>query len=193
MKKGWTLTQETFDLLLNWLSPDKDQAGVAYENVRHGLIKLFTIRGCRNPEVLADETINRVISKLPTLINEYKGNQIYYFYSIANKVWLESRSPHQRREEQLDSLSHSKFLAVLPSSDDTNVQLDHLKDCLQTLSVENRELIIQYFAVEKSAKFEHRRLISEARGLNLNSLRIRVVRLKKQLRDCVINRMSVHT
>ena len=188
MKKGWTLTQEGFGVLLQWLSPDKDKAGDIYEGIRTGLIKLFLIRGCTNPELLADETINRVISKLPTIMSAYRGNPVHYFYSIANRVYLESRS-QRKKEEQLDAVSHQKFLVVSPSLNETDIQLDYLIDCLQQLSAEDRELIVQYFAVDKSAKFEHRRVMSEKKGLTLNSLRIKIVRLKKTLHSCVAKRL----
>ena len=59
MKKGWVLTQELFDTLLDWLDPDRERAGHRYETIRLRLIKIFTSRGCPEAEELADETINR--------------------------------------------------------------------------------------------------------------------------------------
>jgi DNA-directed RNA polymerase specialized sigma24 family protein len=189
MKKGWALTKEALDLLLEWLSADREKAGSLYEEIRSGLVRLFLIRGCRNPEVLADETINRVTLKLPTIIDRYEGDPIHYFYSIAKNVYLENRALQQKREEQLDTVLHSKFLVASSSSDDANIQLDYLKICLQELSVDDRDLIIEYFAVDKSAKFEHRRLMSERRGISLNGLRIRVLRSKKRLQECISTKM----
>ena len=186
MKKGWALTQEGLDLLLEWLSPDRDKAGFLYEEIRNGLTKLFLIRGCRSPEGLADETINRVILKLPTIIDRYEGDRTPYFYSVAKNIYLESRSPQHQREEQLDLVSHSRFLVTSSSPDYSSIRVDYLRMCLQELSVEDRELVIQYFAVDKSAKFEHRRLMSERHGITLNGLRIKVLRTKKRLQKCVL-------
>ena len=45
MKKGWVLTQELFDTLLDWLDPDRERAGQKYETIRLKLIKIFTSRG----------------------------------------------------------------------------------------------------------------------------------------------------
>jgi hypothetical protein len=45
MKKGWVLTQELFDPLLDWLDPDRERAGHKYETIRLKLIKIFTSRG----------------------------------------------------------------------------------------------------------------------------------------------------
>ncbi|HEY7785163.1 MAG TPA: hypothetical protein VIB00_10575, partial [Pyrinomonadaceae bacterium] len=60
MNKDWVLTQESFDALLHWLDPQRDRAGLRYEEIRRSLIKIFACRGCAEPEDLADETINRV-------------------------------------------------------------------------------------------------------------------------------------
>src|SRR5258705_11688840 len=139
MKKGWTLTQEGFALLLNWLSSDRESAGATYERVRHGLIRLFLIRGCSDPETLADETINRVVLKLPALIHEYSGNPTNYFYGIANNVCRESMSTRQKKEEQLDQGSHSKVLSVSSGSAENDNQLVYLQECLQKLAAEDRE------------------------------------------------------
>lgn len=190
MKKGWTLTQESFDLLLEWLSADKGKAGAVYEQVRRGLMKLFLVRGCVDPEALVDETMNRVTSKLPAMIDKYQGSPIHYFYNVANKIYLENMSPRQKREEQLDLYSHSKYLGSSYSSDETNIHLDYLRECLQRFKAEDREILVRYFEVDKSAKFEHRRLLSEKKGATLNSLRVKIVRLKKKLRECVTQKMS---
>ncbi len=64
MHKEWTLTQAALDSLLAWLDPDRDRAGAKYEAIRTRLIKVFVCRGCPEAEDLADETINRVASKL---------------------------------------------------------------------------------------------------------------------------------
>ena len=64
MHKDWSLSQEDFDALLAWLDPEREQAGLKYEQIRGSLIKIFTGRGCTDPEELADETINRVTAKI---------------------------------------------------------------------------------------------------------------------------------
>lgn len=190
MRKGWSLTQESFDLLLEWLSPDREKAGEIYEEIRNRLVKLFLIRGCPHPEILADETINRVTSKVPNLIREYQGNPAYYFFNIAGKVYLESISPRKNNEEQLDLISHKKVSVVSSEPAHTDIKLEYLKGCLQKLSAEDRELITQYFAIDKSEKFEHRRALSEKNNISLNTLRIKVMRLKRKLHECVLKKLK---
>ena len=79
MNKDWILTQESFDALLNWLDPRREEAGQKYEDIRLRLIKIFTCRGCLEPEDLADETINRVSKKLPDIQDSYEGDPTRYF------------------------------------------------------------------------------------------------------------------
>src|ERR1041384_8582247 len=93
MDKNWALTQDAFDDLLNWLDPNRDLAGQKYEDIRRRLIKIFSCRGCAEPEDLADETINRVTSKLPAIEADFVGDPSRYFYGVANKVNLEYGRP----------------------------------------------------------------------------------------------------
>ena len=75
MNKNWSLSQEAFDALLDWLDPDREQAGMKYEQIRSRLIKIFTGRGCVDAEELADETINRVTRKLKEIQEEFTGDR----------------------------------------------------------------------------------------------------------------------
>ena len=54
--------------MLAWLDSDRERAGQKYEEIRCGLIKIFVCQGCTDPEGLADETINRVIRKIPEIV-----------------------------------------------------------------------------------------------------------------------------
>ena len=105
MNKNWSLSQEDFDALLAWLDPDREQAGIKYEQIRSRLIKIFTGRGCVDPEGLADETINRVTSKLTEIKSEFSGDPARYFFGVANKVYMEylRRKPPQPPSPPPDS------------------------------------------------------------------------------------------
>ena len=106
-KKEWNLTQETFAKFLNWLNPDPDQAGEKYEEIRRRLIKIFACRGCDCPEDLADETINRVIRKVPEIAESYEGDPALYFYGVARYVHHEylREKPHSQPSPPADKPS----------------------------------------------------------------------------------------
>ena len=54
MNKDWVLSQESFDKLLAWLDPNREKAGIKYEQIRYRLIKIFAGRGSADAEDLAD-------------------------------------------------------------------------------------------------------------------------------------------
>jgi DNA-directed RNA polymerase specialized sigma24 family protein len=175
MNKSWVLSQEQFDALLNWLAPEREQAGQKYEEIRTRLIKIFTCRGCYEPEDLADETINRVINRLTEIQGHFKGDQARYFYGVANKVHLE-----YLRRKQLQHID-------APKSDSSRVEAEFkcLEHCLNQLSAENRHLVVQYYQLERQARIDQRKTLAKEFGIKLNALRIRAHRIRATLLECV--------
>jgi DNA-directed RNA polymerase specialized sigma24 family protein len=179
MNKNWVLTKEAFDALLGWLDSDRDIAGHKYEDIRRRLVKIFSCRGCAEPEDLADETINRVASKLSAIESSYTGDPARYFYGVANKVYLEYR----RRpipEVEFPPATHDE-------DEDIEKEFECLERCMQKLTVENRNLVIEYYQDERQAKIDHRKALAEHLGIAINALRIRAFRVRASLQECVTN------
>jgi DNA-directed RNA polymerase specialized sigma24 family protein len=177
MNKEWALTQEAFDKMLAWLDPDRDRAGRRYEEIRHRLIKIFTCRGCSEADTLADETINRVTRKAQTLVEDYTGDPALYFYGVAHKVHLE-----YLRRKPPTSLPPPP---AVEEGEEIEQEYDCLDRCMQRLTPDNRELVLEYYQEEKQAKINHRRLLAEKLGIALNALRIRAYRIRAALLECV--------
>jgi len=175
MKKNWVLSQDSFDALLRWLSADRDQAGQIYEEIRLRLIRMFTARACTEAEDLADETMNRVASKLPEIGGTYSGDPAVYFYAVANNVHLEFL-----RKKPLTHVP----LAVDETADRED-RFRCLEECLSELSADNRDLVIQYYQAERQARIDHRKLLAERLGIAPNALRIRACRIRASLQKCV--------
>lgn len=175
MSQENTLTQDAFDSLLAWLDPDRERAGEKYEAVRRRLIKIFTCRGCRDADELADRTINRVALKAPEVSKGYVGDPALYFYGVAQKIFLEYvRKPP----------------ASLPpppqdNSDETEREYACLERCMEGLSPTSREMVLEYYRGEKGAKVERRKRLSERLGIGQNALRIRAHRVRAALQQCV--------
>jgi DNA-directed RNA polymerase specialized sigma24 family protein len=178
MNKGWVLTQESFDALLAWLHPQREQAGQKYEDIRLRLIKIFTCRGCCEPEDLADETINRVSKRLPDIKNGFTGEPARYFYGVANKVHLE----YIRRPVPPIP---SSVAASAGDSDQIEKEYECLERCIQKLTPHNRHLVLQYYQDDKRAKIDHRKRLAEQFGVAINALRIRAFRARAALQECV--------
>lgn len=187
MKKEWVVTQQAFDDLLDWLDADRDRAGFRYENIRIRLIKIFTCRGCYEADDLADETINRVTTKLSEIAGSYSGDPALYFYGVAQKVHLEylRRKPPVQESSLIGrELSSQTTLASEPAE---NIEDEYacLEQCMEQLSPENHRLVIEYYQDEKRAKIDHRKRLAEQLGIAVNALRIRAHRIRLQLQQCV--------
>jgi DNA-directed RNA polymerase specialized sigma24 family protein len=171
------VTQAAFDSLLAWLDPDRERAGGKYEQIRRRLISLFTCRGRYDAEELADETNNSVTLKAPEVAREYVGDPSLYFYGVAQKVLLET---HRKRP--------TPFVPPPDPADAAEAELEYecLQRCMEHLTPDNRELMLEYFSNERRAKIDHRKEMAERRGIAQNALRIRVHRIKGVLQECVL-------
>jgi DNA-directed RNA polymerase specialized sigma24 family protein len=179
MNKDWTLTQEALDRLLAWLDPDRERAGARYEAIRARLIKVFTCRGCHEAEELADETINRVTSRLFDIGERYQGDPALFFYGVAKRVYQEYGGRRFKFTEPLpDSLA-------APGSESVEAEYACLEACMEQLPRPQRDLVLRYYRDDKRAKIEGRRKLAESLGIAPNALRIRAHRIRAALHDCV--------
>jgi RNA polymerase sigma factor (sigma-70 family) len=170
------ITHDSFEALLSWLGPTRDEGAQKYESIRTSLIRIFIKKGCTDPEDLTDITINRVAEKVP--IPNYVGDPVYYFVGVARHVFRE----WLRRKE----------IAVEPSPVEPppEIELDAARDCLRKclarLPDDQRDLVLDYYVHQKRAKIElHRQLALEV-GVSANALRIRAHRLRNSLEKCVM-------
>jgi DNA-directed RNA polymerase specialized sigma24 family protein len=184
MKKDFTLTQEDFDALLNWLSENREEAGKKYEKIRNGLIRFFRFRGCADPYSLADETINRVALKLSTFDTSKNVKTITYFYGFASNVYLEYIRSPKNMEVQIES-EYFSSLKNFRAPAESNKQYDCLEDCLTKLPQEESSLVIQYYGLNKNERFERRKKMAEAMNLKIPALHTKVYRIRSVLRECI--------
>ena len=175
--KKWDLNQGSFDRLLAWLHSDREQAGRKYEDIRRRLIKIFTCRGCSEAEELTDETINRVAKRLEEIAEAYSGDPSLYFYGVAHRVHLEY-------------LRKKPAPAPPPpprNTDEVEREYECLDRCMQQLTPDSRELVLQYYQEERRAKIDHRKRLALRLGIGLNALRLRAFRIRATLQQCVQN------
>ena len=173
-----------FENFLGHLSPNREQAGVRYEQLRRRLTSLFVYRRCASPEELADETLDRVAQKLDkTPPATGQPDPAGLVFGIAWNVARESF--HVRQPVPLpdgcDPLDPS------PPVDEPHARdrkEDCLEECLQRLSTADRTLLLTYFEKEKRARIEHRSRLAEQLHISPNALRLRVHRMTVSVRDC---------
>ena len=174
------MTSEELNGLLAWLHPDRNEAGKRYEEIRRRLIRILTCRGCTCPEDLADETIDRVAKKVPEVVPNYVGEPALYFLGVAHNVfreWVRTRHVPVPPSPPNDSP---------PNDSEEKERWDEcLEECMQLLTMGNRELILRFHQGQGRPKIQRRREIADGMSIGLNALRIRVCRIRKILKKCV--------
>ena len=189
------MTQDQFDKLLAFLDPDRDLAARKYEIIRKKLITFFQCRGCSAPEDYTDLTFNRVAKRIDEGVEIYATNPLSFFYGVARKVLQEPLDNLSRKSISLDDPSVftnvSQDPAEVNQREAQSVQLEQelecLERCLKRLPSKNRDLILRYYQGETSVKINNRKKIAEQLGIPLNALRIRALRIREKLQDCVSN------
>jgi len=180
-RQKWALNQEAFDKLLVAFDVDRETAGRKYLEIRNNLTRFFEWRGCPFPEDHADETINRMAKRV--FEGEAILNHSGYAMGVARLLLLEINKGRQREQSALAEIGAAPDVYV-PEDDDES-RLTCLRSCLQTLSPDNRELILQYYQGEKGEKIENRKKLLDRLGIPVNTLRMRALRLRERLQACV--------
>lgn len=163
-----------FDSLLEWLDSDRDRAVEKYEMIRQSLIQIFIWKTCSDAEYLADETLDRVMLRVPKLRETYKGNPSAYIHAVAKKLLAEHL--------QLENSVHEN-----PRTTDieTEKMFGCLERCLSNLSPYSRDLILDYYSEEHPKNVSHRKDVAEDLGISVNQLRVRMYRIRKTLEACM--------
>jgi len=180
-RQKWTLTQDAFDKLLVAFGGDRESAGRKYLEIRNNLTRFFEWRGCSFPEDHADETINRMAKRVAA--GEEILNHSGYAIGVARLLFLEINKGRQREQLALAEISATPDVYV--AEDDDESRLACLRSCLQALSPDNRDLILQYYQGEKGEKIGNRKKLLERLGIPVNTLRMRALRLRERLQSCV--------
>jgi len=186
VKVRWQLTQEAFDRMLSALdSEDRDAAGEKYLRIRRNLVRFFEGRGFFDAETHADEVFNRTAKKL----TESEIQDVsQYVYGVARMLVLEIHKQREKESRIVKELPESEFpQARADEQAETERNLGCLNQCLQALSIENREIIVQYYQGEKRHKIENRQRLAQNLGIPQNALRSRAVRLREKLEECILN------
>ena len=172
------ITQEQFDSLLDWLDHDRDLAGRKYETIREGLLRIFAAKGFSDAEDLVDETINRVITRLPDIKDTYTGDPARYFHGVARNIIRE------RLRRRIGSIDEIPIVAE-PPSDPPDNRHECLDLCLDVLQAQKRDLLLTYLEYEGHQKIEHHKQMAREMGITEGALRGRVHQIRSGVEQCV--------
>lgn len=176
-------TQDPFDALLAWLDSDRNKAGEKYETIRMGLIRVFVSKGFNDAEDLADETIDRVMVRLPDIRDSYVGEPARYFQGVARNIVHEAN----RRPEIATEMTPIFLDSVTKDSD----EYECLVKCLQFLSPNKRELILDYYLYQGHDKIEHHQRMARELGISQGALRGRAHHIRVDLEKRVLDALEI--
>jgi RNA polymerase sigma factor (sigma-70 family) len=182
------VTPEAFQRFLAWLSPDPERAASSYNEIRAGLTRMFSCRGCDRSEDLADESLDRVIRKVDVVAPGYEGHPAAYVHGVAKKVFLEYLRARRRTVENgAADLDVALRRAGAPTPDlDRERRHGCLERCLAALDTSDRDLILRYYRDVGWAKIEDRQLMADETSTSRSALRKRTQRLRERLKACLV-------
>jgi DNA-directed RNA polymerase specialized sigma24 family protein len=173
------LTPEAFGKFLRWLSDNDEQAVREYQLIRKKLVRYFIQKSCADPDELFDETVDIVVGKIDACAEI--TSPLAYCYGVAKNVWHQDMRKYKSVVLDRDLASF-----VHPDWDSYERELQCLEHCVERLSPVDREMITQYHQGKGHEKIETRRLLADGPG-GMNALRIRMCRIRKDLRECVLD------
>jgi DNA-directed RNA polymerase specialized sigma24 family protein len=176
------VTPESFEALLRFLDPDRDQAAVKYEAIRRRLVRLFEWRGFGEAEDLADETMDRVARRLQEGTKVHVTDPYGYFCGVAHLV---SKEVARRVARERAALEREDWQPAPPAGDEEEEddRLACLRHCLERLPDDQRLLVLRYH--QEDDHIRSRQTLAEDLGVPMNALRIRVHRIRRKLEECV--------
>jgi DNA-directed RNA polymerase specialized sigma24 family protein len=174
------LTAGAFASLLTRLGPDAERAGSAYEHLRRALVSFFAWRGAATPEECADETLDRLATRLDegVVVEDVPR----FARGIARLVLLEHWRRPDARGVPLEGGS-SRHLIAEPPAEDTLAEC--LSRCLGELAPDGRILILEYYGAEGRSRIDTRKRLAQALGISESALRNRAQRLRDNLEICI--------
>lgn len=178
------LTAESYSLLLKAFSSDEESAAVAYAKLRDSLIRFFQIKGDEMPDEAADETLDRVAIKLgeAVLIEDLTK----YSFGVARLVFHENLRKTQKEKKVLENYraesERQKF-------DEETDEFAPFRECFESLAGNDKSILQTYFNDLPYAELnENRQKMTDKLGVSVNSLRLKIFRLRRRLEDCVRGR-----
>ena len=184
MARDSAIPPESFEEILAWLDSDREVAATIYVQLRHDLAKIFTYRGCADPEGLTDEVFDRVARKAHEVRSAYEGDPRLYFCAVANNLVKEDLK-RVKTQVSLEGVDLPEPIRNQREQEEAAEIEECLQSCLQKLTAENRELILGYYAKEKQAKIDHRSELAQRFGISLETLRVKVYRIRLSLHKCI--------
>jgi RNA polymerase sigma factor (sigma-70 family) len=174
--------EDPFDLFLSLLSPDRDVAEKKFKDIQRRLVIMLDCRGCTCSEDLADEAILRFVRRLPDMDPPFTGDPISYLYTVAYNLYLDY--------VQKQFLPLPDDFSEVPQPDEDAARVKErlhqcLDACLGRMDSKSRELVLDYYRLEKQTKIDFRKSLARGLGISVNAMRIRLHNIRGALEGCI--------
>jgi DNA-directed RNA polymerase specialized sigma24 family protein len=186
-QKKWTPTPQAFEKLLAALDANPEEAARIYEHVRLKLLRYFERNGVTDADRFADVTLDRVMRRIDE--GEVIENVMAFIFKVASFVRMEAWKEEKQVRKAEEEIKKTTELVEHPDTGDNPRQFC-LDRCLNTLPVETRILMLDYYSEDGSAKIRLRKKMAKRLGIEMNALRIRAHRIRVNLESCVKNCIS---
>jgi len=193
-KRRLDLTPEAFELLLARLDPDREEAAQKYEQIRKALHAFFEHHGSLCVAEHTDSTFDEVARSLARGKDIYLEDPAGYFYGVARNILRRYRRENISKFVPLEDIGVASLLSSElarsfddeKASSDQRHRLDCLDECLTALPEEQQRFILQYYGGETAVKIRNRKELAVDLGVSIAALRVRALRLRDRLEECVI-------
>lgn len=176
-----------FTRLLRWLDDGSDSHGERYLEMRSRLVAYFDRRSRPAPDLLADETFDRIARTLEASGRIEVTPPARYCYVVARFVLLEDIRAARRSVPFDETRVAARHRLTFDDGEGGDAQrsLDCLGRCLDRLKPQDRELIVEYYRDARRERINRRRALARRLGITMNALGIRAWRLRTSLETCV--------
>jgi RNA polymerase sigma factor (sigma-70 family) len=183
------LDKEALEDLLQAFHGDREEASRHYQVLRERLIRFFQWNRTDMPEAAADEVLDRLAKRLHQRTEQIQ-DPARYAVGIARLLLQEQRRKGVRQQKLLDELQQSSVDAERRQRERELEQerAEMLRECLNSIPAQSRELIFRYYQGEETA--HHRQRLAEAYGISINALRNRALRIRGDLERQLARRIE---
>lgn len=139
---------------------------------------MFVSKGISDAGHSADETMDRVMKRLPDIRDSYVGDPVKYFHGVARNLIREAMRGKEVPTEAIPE--------CLMKEPDVSETAECLSRCLKQLPRDKRDLILDYHLYHGKAKIEHHRQMAGELAISEGALRTRAHHLRVSLEKCVL-------
>ncbi len=174
----------------NWLGD------LEHAQMRRALIIFFAANGCgEQADDLLDEVFQVAQSEPPgrTVIADYEGEPPPYPWTVARHI-LKSERKKQKRETGSGLKSFREMRQTLIPRRDNSERFEAqvkeqrarcLDECISNITETWQYFTLEYYKAEETERKRHRQDMVDELGISMDALRIRMLKIRGALRECV--------